>query len=236
MRNKVTKLVILWMALCLTATSVPVQAAEFSVAGDNYYKAKTRTLLDRRFHNILRQKYDFSCGSAALASLLTYHYRRPVSEKEVIEVMYKNGDQAKIRTEGFSLLDMKNYLESTGLRANGYRQPLDQLVRVGIPAIVLINRKGYMHFVIVQGLTRDKVLIGDPALGRKVVNRKEFESMWESKILFVVDDEIKQARPTFNTAYAWNTKATRGFAMPLPNTNLATMSLFTSYSPNTFND
>lgn len=211
------------------------QAGAFMIPGDISYNIKTKTLMDRRFHNVLKQKYDFSCGSAALASLLTYHYGRPVEEKEVIDVMYKNGDQQKIRKEGFSLLDMKNFMQSVGLRANGYREPLDRLTKVGIPAIVLINRKGYLHFVVVQGVTNDKVLIGDPAQGRKVVERKKFEAMWENKILFVVDDEIQTARPTFNTKYAWNTRQTRDFTMPIPNSNLATMTLFSNYQPNTFN-
>lgn len=233
MKAYLTKVLV--VAVAFSAVAGSSQAAYVNVPGDNSYRTKTTTFLDKRYHNIMRQKYDFSCGSAALASLLTYHYRRPVAEKTVIDAMYKNGDKAKIRKEGFSLLDMKNYLQSVGLRANGYREPLDRLGKVGIPAIVLINRKGYMHFVLVQGMTNDKVLIGDPAQGRKVVSRKEFESMWQNKILFVVDDEIKQTRPTFNTAWAWGSKETRGFTMPMPNANLAAVTLFTSYSPNTFN-
>ncbi len=227
------KTVIATMALSVFAASA--QAGSFTVAGDGTYQSKTTTLMDRRFHNIMRQKYDFSCGSAALASLLSYHYNRPVEEKTVIDAMYAQGDQEKIRKEGFSLLDMKNYLQTIGLRANGYQESLETLTKVGIPAIVLINRKGYMHFVIVQGVTNEHVLLGDPALGRKVVSREEFNKMWENHILFVVDDEIKQARATFNTPYAWNMRNTRGFDMPIPNTNLAAVTYFTNHSANTFN-
>ena len=235
MVKKLATSAILGLVLSLSLAST-ADAGTFSVNGDDYYTKKTTTFLDRRYHNIMRQKFDYSCGSAALASLLTYHYHRPIAEKDIIEVMYKNGDQAKIRKEGFSLLDMKNYLQSIGLRGNGYKEPLEKLHKVGIPAIVLINRKGYMHFVVVQGMTQNKVLIGDPALGRKVVNRSEFEKMWENHILFVIDDEIKRARPTFNTAYAWNVKSTRDFSMPMPNASLANMTLFTTYTPNTFNN
>lgn len=225
------------MALLISTTSVSAnQQVPIPVSGDFYFRSDKRikTLMDLRFHNIKRQKHDFSCGSAALASLLTYHYNRPVEEKSVIEVMYRNGDKAKIRKEGFSLLDMKNYLQSLGLRANGYQEGLDKLVKVGIPAIVLINRKGYMHFVVVQGVTKNKVLIGDPALGRKVVKRKEFEKMWQNKILFVVDDDLKLARRTFNTEYAWNNKRLRDYSMPISNANLGNMTLFTNYSPNVY--
>jgi len=221
--------------LALSLCSAAAQASYFSVAGDSQYGVKThKTFLDQRYYHIFHQRYDFSCGSAALASLLTYHYRRPVEEKAVIDAMYKAGDRAKIRKEGFSLLDMKNYLESIGLRANGYRQPLEKLQQVGIPAIVLINRKGYLHFVLVQGVTKDKVLIGDPALGKKIVSRKSFESMWQNRILFVIDDEIKQTHSSFNTAWAWHTKSMQSNSMPMPNGDLSAVTLFPSFSPGTF--
>src|SRR5690606_40798166 len=55
---------------------------------------------------------DFSCGSAATATLLTYQYGHPVTELEVFRQMYAQGDQARIRKEGFSLLDMRRYLQS----------------------------------------------------------------------------------------------------------------------------
>ena len=62
---------------------------------------------DRRFTDVMRQQYDFSCGSAALASLLSFHYDRPVTEQEVFADMLALADQDKVRQQGFSMLDMK---------------------------------------------------------------------------------------------------------------------------------
>ena len=45
--------------------------------------------------------------------------------------MYQNGDQAKIRKVGFSMLDMKRYAEARGLRAEGYRPTLDEVAPAG---------------------------------------------------------------------------------------------------------
>jgi predicted double-glycine peptidase len=225
------------LALCfLMAAAGPASANFFYVDSGNggTYNMHSRSFLERRYYHVYHQRFDFSCGSAALASLLTFHYRRPTDERIIIRAMYEAGDQEKIRREGFSLLDMKNYLQSIGLRANGYHESLDKLARVGIPAIVLINRKGYLHFVVVQGVTRDKVLYGDPALGKKIMDRKQFEAMWTNGILFVVEDEMSFARRTFNTNWAWNVKKPENFVMPLPNTDLASFTLLTSYAPNSF--
>jgi uncharacterized protein len=215
----------------------PESKAAYFYVGDGTggtYNVKGKTFLDRRYHDIYRQKFDFSCGSAALASLLTFHYNRPTSEPTVIRFMYEAGDKAKIQREGFSLLDMKNYLQSVGLRSNGYREPLDKLAAIGIPAIVLINRDGYMHFVLIQGVTKNKVLVGDPAQGKKIMDRKDFQKMWVNGILFVVESELSTGRHDFNTVGTWNVKQPRDFHMPLPDTYLAQTTLFTSFSPNLF--
>src|SRR5690606_32244328 len=138
---------------------------------------KVKTLSERRFTQVVHQKYDYSCGSAAVATLLTYHYGNPVTEIDVLNAMYEHGDQEKIKREGFSLLDMKNYLNLIGYQAEGYKESLDKLTSVDIPAIALINRKGYLHFVVIKGVTKDKVSLGDPTLGVIMHDREDFEKM-----------------------------------------------------------
>ena len=96
-----------------------------------------------------------------------------MTEQAVFEEMYARGDQDKIRKEGFSLLDMKRYLEARGFEANGYEAPLDKLVGAGIPAIVLINDNGYNHFVVIKGMRGERVLIGDPSGGTRVADARE---------------------------------------------------------------
>jgi predicted double-glycine peptidase len=213
---------------------VPAQSASTSIfleGGGGYFtKATGHTLQDSYFKSVVRQEYDFSCGSAAVATLLTYHYGHPVDESSVLEAMYEIGDQAKIRKEGFSLLDMKNYLESIGYHAEGYHESLDKLARVGIPAIVLINRRGYMHFVVVKGVTEDKVAIGDPTLGLRIYDRDDFEKMW-SGILFVVLNDKKIANASFNTRDSWSTNGLPNFRHMLDRSDLATLTVDAAITP-----
>jgi predicted double-glycine peptidase len=157
------------------------------------------------FATTIRQQYDFSCGSAALATLLTYHYATDVSEQEVFSWMYEKGDKEKIRREGFSLLDMKNYLEARNFLADGYYADLDKLAAAGVPAIVLVNLKGYRHFVVVKGVTNNRVLVGDPASGIKVVPRGEFEKMWNG-LVFIIRNDIVVAGGKFNRIDEWKAR------------------------------
>lgn len=154
-----------------------------------------------RFKSTLHQQYDFSCGSAAVATLLSYHYGYPVSEQFVFEQMYARGDQEKIRKEGFSLLDIKRFLELNGFHADGFQLPLQKLAESGFPAIVLLSEKGYKHFVVVKGLTATRVLIGDPAAGTRALARENFDDMWQSKLLFVIHDRPGPIR--FNDPADW---------------------------------
>lgn len=154
-----------------------------------------------RFAATMRQQYDFSCGSAALATLLTHHYGRPVSEQAVFESMFLHGDQQKIRKEGFSMLDMQRFLAAAGLRADGFRLPLHKLLDAGLPAIVLVAERGYHHFVVIKGIAQGRVLLGDPSRGARAISLAEFESMWIGKLLFVIHDY--PGAPRFNAQADW---------------------------------
>lgn len=193
-----------WLLGCALGAAAPWAAAgtvdlPYQVGGA--YSVPVTSLREAKFASTIRQQYDFSCGSAALATLLTHHYRYPIHEDQVFDEMYRNGDQAKIRVEGFSLLDMKRFLEARGFQADGYEEPLDKLVVVGIPAIVLINEHGYSHFVVVKGLRAGRVLVGDPAGGTRAMTTSAFEALWTNRVLFVIGNRQEVVR--FNAASEW---------------------------------
>ena len=192
---------LLSLALLAAATAAPAQRAYLPGNGAGDVVLPITSMKQARTARTLIQKYDFSCGSAALATLLTHHYNYPVDEQAVFTEMYESGDQDKIHKEGFSLLDMKRYLEAHGFEADGFEVPLDKLSEARVPAIVLINTNGYHHFVVVKGLQDGRVLIGDPAQGTRAVSRKAFEESWKNGLLFVIHNHMDSAR--FNLAADW---------------------------------
>lgn len=162
-----------------------------------------RSFKAQRFSSVMQQEYDFSCGSAAIASLLSYHYDNDVSEHDVFAGMFALSDPEKVRMEGFSMLDMKRFLESEGYEADGFRMPLSGLRdKVRLPVIALVNMNGFRHFVVIKGISEDEVFIGDPARGLKVYSRAEFEGYWNGAA-FVIRSHIKQGRDTFSTSGDW---------------------------------
>ncbi len=189
------------LASTMGALASPGGRAEIPVQSGGAFSVPVYSMKEQRFQKTIHQQYDFSCGSAALATLLTHHYNFPVSEQDVFREMFTRGDQAKIKKEGFSLLDIKNYLTTRGFDADGYVAEIDKLAVAGVPAIVLVKEQGYYHFVVVKGLRDGRVLIGDPSSGTRVIPKTQFTEMWVNKILFVIKNKLEIAR--FNNDYDW---------------------------------
>ena len=187
------------LALAL-ALSAPVAGADLAVGGGSF-RVNVASLKEARYQTTARQHLDFSCGSAALATLLTYHYDYPISEQLAFEEMFRSGDQARIRRDGFSLLDIKRFLATRGFAADGFELPLEKLTEAGFPAIVLLVENGYHHFVVVKGLRDDRVLIGDPSGGTRAMGRGRFDAAWQNHLLFVIHDT--PGKPRFNAAADW---------------------------------
>jgi predicted double-glycine peptidase len=165
------------------------------------YAVHVTSLKEARFQRTIKQQYDFSCGSAAVATLLAYQYNYPMNEQIAFAQMWANGNQDKIRREGFSLLDIRRFLEAHGFVADGYELPLETLAKTHTPAIVLITENGYHHFVVVKGVRNGRVLVGDPANGTRPMTQASFERKWEDHVLFVIHN--KPALAVFNDARDW---------------------------------
>jgi uncharacterized protein len=195
---------LLLMAVLIAMPGARAGMVDIPGAGSGSFNIKTMSMKERQFRFTVRQQYDFSCGSAALATLLTHQYGDPVKEDAVYKAMWEAGDQAKIRKEGFSMLDMKHYLESRGYAADGYSASLEKLASVGVPAIVLIRDGRYNHFVVVKGVRDGMVAFGDPAQGARVMELAEFERMMINHIVFVINGHTTQV--VFNSPKDWRVR------------------------------
>jgi predicted double-glycine peptidase len=147
---------------------------------------RTTTFRDQKFVNVVRQHNDFSCGSAALATILKYAYGMNVTERDVYNGMYAMSDQALVRERGFSLLDIRNYVQSIGFDGEGYQISPKALDRVKVPVIVLLNINRYEHFVVMRKATPNGVYIADPELGNYVTPPETFLKEWQFGVIFAV--------------------------------------------------
>ena len=139
--------------------------------------------------HIIKQQYDYSCGSAALATLLNYYLGEKLTERQIIAGLYEYGDKNQIeRLKAFSLLDMKRFVEKLGYYGTGYRADIEDLRTMGKPCIVPMEIFGYQHFVVFRGIVQDHVFLADPYLGDVSFPVEEFRKMWQRNVAFVVTD------------------------------------------------
>lgn len=158
----------------------------FSVLPDGaIFNKQVTSMSGLRFVHVVKQNTDFSCGAAALATILKYAYDMNVTEDSVTKGLMRISDPKTVREKGFSLLDLKHYVERLGLQAHGYRVKTEQLKLLKIPAIVLLDIKGYKHFAVITKVTPDKIYLADPALGNRVSTPEEFDQSW-NHLLFII--------------------------------------------------
>jgi predicted double-glycine peptidase len=145
--------------------------------------APVRSLLEQRQQNVVLQQWELSCAAAALATILRYQYGEPVTERSVAlglierEDYLANPDLLRLR-QGFSLLDLKRFVDRLGYEGIGLGQLEFGDVVERAPIIVPVNLQGYPHFVVFRGATTNAVLLADPAFGNITLSIEKFAEAW----------------------------------------------------------
>lgn len=170
--------------LILGASAISVALAPGVPASALYGSGgPVKSLLEMRQEGVVVQKWDLSCGAAALATLLNFQHADPVSEREIAGTLIKRKEYIEnpelVRQKhGFSLLDLKRYVDSRGYEGIGFgRLGVDDLLEQA-PIMVPVNFTGYNHFVVFRGMSGDRVLLADPAWGNRTLKRDRFEAAW----------------------------------------------------------
>lgn len=139
------------------------------------------------YRNIVRQAYDYSCGSAALTTILQHYLGRNFQERQVMEGLLHYGENDRIvERRGFSMLDMKRLVTALGFPAGGFKAELKDLIELDHPAIVPIHYSGFKHFVVVKTVKDGRVYIADPSKGNITFTLERFKEKWDQNVLFVV--------------------------------------------------
>ena len=142
-----------------------------------------RSLIELRQRNVVLQQWELSCAAAALATILRYQYGVPVTERSVAlglinrEEYLANPDLVRLR-QGFSLLDLKRFVDSLGYEGIGLGQLALSDLLERAPIIVPVRIRGYPHFVVFRGATSDRVLLADPAFGNVTMSIPKFVDAW----------------------------------------------------------
>lgn len=149
--------------------------------------ATVSPLVQKKFRGVVRQQYDYSCGSAALTTLLRGYLGVNVNEQQTMNGLLQFGERERIiKRRSFSLLDMKRFVTALGLNSGGFKGSVEDLKGLDKPVIVPISYAGFKHFVVYKGYKDGRIFVADPALGNISFMESSFEKAWDDNTLFMI--------------------------------------------------
>lgn len=160
-------------------------------SGGRYRKAVT-TFKEVKERRMVKQRYDYSCGAAALATVFQHYHKLPVSEESIVNyIINKRGadDAVKryVAKQGFSLLDLKQAAASIKFKAKAYAEmSIKDMVELDAPVLVPIRLRGYDHFVVFRGVLDGRVYLSDPVAGNLTMKQANFEKVWRDGVGMVL--------------------------------------------------
>ena len=136
-----------------------------------------KTWKQLRDADLEKQDLDYSCGSAATATILRSFYGRDIYEKDILDEVMLVGDDG---TASFS--DLQQAVKKFGFKAIGISANFEKLKTIKIPAIVYLRYRDKDHFSVIRGINDQGVVwLGDPSWGNRKFTEHQFRDMWETR-------------------------------------------------------
>jgi predicted double-glycine peptidase len=157
-------------------------------SSEGYGVYKPLSYVEIKYGVTVRQAFDYSCGAATLATMLTYYWDRPTSELDVMQVLrsrYPGQDWKTLQDRGFSFDDLIWAAAKFGFDAQGAEASAEQLGKLEGPAIVQLDKGKFKHFSIVRAAKVGHVFLSDPVAGAITMSDGEFQRQYTGKALAV---------------------------------------------------
>ncbi len=149
---------------------------------------RPRPYQELKFEFTVRQQRDFTCGAAALASILKYHYGMPVTEEMIFWMIvnrYKPEELKQKAQVGFSFEDLIFVAEKLGFKTQAAVVSATELEKLNGPVILQLNLKKFDHFAVLRKKTPDIAYMSDPMFGQLTLDESEFKTEFKGAVLAI---------------------------------------------------
>lgn len=149
-----------------------------------YNLPKVSSFVNIRNTDVVMQKFDYSCGSASLATILRYFYNQNIEEADILNFLLQDSQNLKVEKDNimFSFADLANFAYSQEFKTISLKldiQTLQTLQKLKVPAIVYVKIRNEEHFTVFKKIVNNKVFLADSTFGNLTVSLLQFREMFE---------------------------------------------------------
>ena len=127
-----------------------------------------------RRYPFFAQQSASDCGAACLVMVARYWGKR--------FSVNRLRDIANVDRNGASLRGLAAAAESIGFTTRPVKASLNKLAEQSLPAIIHWEGK---HYIVVYEVTRDRVIVADPAIGQRTLTHTQFKAGWTGYTLLL---------------------------------------------------
>ena len=176
------------VVFCGTAGSAVLY---FSFDNQQYQK-RLLSVKELKEKDVLLQTDELTCGVAALATVLSRYGDDTVTEEDLLRE-----EQDLIKGKGISIFRLKKLAEKRGFKAEGYQMDLVNLFDEKHPLLLHVVTRFGGHYVVFDGLYKDRIFLSDPAVGNARMSMEEFASIFSGAVLAIESRSGKELVNTF---------------------------------------
>lgn len=173
------KLIIVTLAPLLLVGEIQIRDKEY------HLNKPIKSWIEFKNENLVRQQFDYSCGSASLATVMYHFYDQNMTESSILnDILDMKGigkEKAKELEEedmALSFLDLAQYIQSKGFKAIGLALDLEALKSLQAPVILFVKIRKNEHFTVFKGVDERYVYLADPSFGNTKVKISKFKEMF----------------------------------------------------------
>lgn len=171
--------------------------------GDRRIARHVASWVDMQRRHVVMQQRDYSCGAAALATLVRYYLNDDRNEdyflRQLDEIL--TPAEARDRVEnGLAMSDLRRAAIRSGYEAVVAKMTLEKLLEAKVPLLVGIEVEGFKHFVVYRGCDGFWVYLADPIRGNTRVPAADFQDQWQKNLALAVAK--KGVKPNEQSALA----------------------------------
>lgn len=139
--------------------------------------------VEQRDAGIVKQSLDYSCGIAALATILRMSFDIEVSEASLLALLEAKAKEWELAADwkerGISMAILREVAAHYNINATGVIVSAAALMKLQQPAIAFIDYRGSPHFTVIKPpLGDDRIVLADPSWGNRTLTRWQFMPMF----------------------------------------------------------